>query len=403
MFLKLNFFKKKYLLLIAIAFIFLSYSFNPLLYAQDVTSEKQNEIYSYIDNGLVHLHNADFEEAEIAFDKAIKSDNKIPIGYFYKGMVCWNRILTEPKNSSDNIRDCFSESISIAEKCLETDCWERAETMLYLGNAYGYKAMNDFINKEWWSAFWNIKKGKKYLTNTLKINPYEYDTYVGIGMYEYYLDKLPKIAKFFSFFMALTGDREKGLQMFIECIEKGRFSKTEAKMGLANIYLYFEKDYENALPLVLSLKEEYPRNPKFRYLSGSAYSKLKKWDEALEITDKMEEEIKTGKPNFTKEWLAKGYYLRGEIYREKEMYQESVGNYNKALNSYNVKGTWVEPWSHMRIGIIYDILGKRELAKKQYNEVLKIRETSDEHIYLYQYAEKYLKVPYEKNDPDKLD
>ncbi|RMF92741.1 MAG: hypothetical protein D6734_11620 [Candidatus Schekmanbacteria bacterium] len=57
----------------------------------------------------------------------------------------------------------------------------------------------------------------------------------------------------------------------------------------------------------------------------------------------------------------------------------------------------------MRIGLIYDFLGKREEAIKQYKTVLAYEKERKDYLYLYDYAKKYLKPHCRIDDPERMD
>ena len=64
----------------------------------------------------------------------------------------------------------------------------------------------------------------------------DYDAYLGLGIYNYLADVLPKFVKVLSFILGINGDKELGLKQIRLAHEKGVFTKTEALFFLGAIY-----------------------------------------------------------------------------------------------------------------------------------------------------------------------
>lgn len=354
---------------------------------------------SSVSKGIENLYNLDFDDAKSQFSKAIAADSESPVGYFYTAMIYWERILNNPndKEAFKLFDEWTSKTIEICQKKIEKN-GKDDETLLYLGGSYGFKARKDLTKKSWWPAFWNAKKGRNLLKEAFDMNPQNFDLYLGLGMYDYFLDKMPKIVKFFSFLLSFSGKKELGIEKLHKCATDGKYAKTEAKFVLMSIYTYLEKEYLKALPIALDLKNSYPENPRFYYTTAIILSGMKKWDEALRLADEISSKAEKEEKNFTLNWLPRTNYLRGEIFRGKKDYDEAIKFYNLAINSELSNETWVLPWSHLKIGMIYDTLGQREKARVKYQGVLKLEDVSEENTYVHELAGKYLEKSYSKNE-----
>ncbi len=259
------------------------------------------------------------------------------------------------------------------------------------------------MKKSWWNTFWNAKKGRNFLKEAFDINPQNYDIYLGLGMYDYFLSKMPKIVKFFSFLLSFSGEKELGIEELQKCATDGKYAKTEAKFVLMSIYTYLEKEYSKALPIAQDLKKSYPENPRFYYTTAIILSRMKKWDEALSLADEIFSKTGKNENNFTPSWIPRTNYLKGEIFREKGNNEVAIKFYNLSINSQLSNETWVQPWSHLKIGMIYDTLGQREKAKIKYQEALKLEDVSEENTYVHELARKYLEKPYKRNEDEQSD
>ena len=84
------------------------------------------------------------------------------------------------------------------------------------------------------------------------------------------------------------------------------------------------------------------------------------------------------------------HYRVGEVFFEQHSYSSAANSFRDALNG-NLQPDWVETWTHIHLGKIYDILGQRQRALAEYQKAInsKIDYNSAQAE-----AQKYLKEPY---------
>ncbi len=105
--------------------------------------------------------------------------------------------------------------------------------------------------------------------------------YFPVGLYNYYREKYPELHPVYKPFMFFfrSGDKAKGLQQLEQSARQNIFTKPEAGVFLAHIYLYYENKPSLALQSVQQLNEEFPENRMFRaqlaesLLATGAYAK----------------------------------------------------------------------------------------------------------------------------------
>lgn len=86
------------------------------------------------------------------------------------------------------------------------------------------------------------------------------------------------------------------------------------------------------------------------------------------------------------------YYRLGEVFFKQFSYQSSANNFRDALNG-DLKPDWVETWTHIYLGKIYDVLGNRERALAEYRKALN---TKIDYNGAQAEAQKFIKAPYTK-------
>ncbi len=90
------------------------------------------------------------------------------------------------------------------------------------------------------------------------------------------------------------------------------------------------------------------------------------------------------------------FYL-AETFYEQWNNQSAANSFRDALNG-DLKPKWVEVWSYIYLGRIFDILGQRERARAEYNKAIN---TKDDTFGAQAEAEKYLNQPFSRQRPSK--
>jgi hypothetical protein len=83
-------------------------------------------------------------------------------------------------------------------------------------------------------------------------------------------------------------------------------------------------------------------------------------------------------------------YLMGEVFYEQWNMQNAANAFREALNG-DLDPKWVETWSYIYLGKIFDVLGQRERAVAEYTKAVN---TKDDTFGAQAEAKKYLKTPF---------
>ncbi len=146
-----------------------------------------------------------------------------------------------------------------------------ARNQLYLGMAYGLQARLAGMRGQDLPAARAGKKMRAILLDALAKDPNLNDAYLGVGIYEYFVDTLPAIVKFLRWFIGLPGgDREEGLKHIERTANQGDLARGEAQFYLAKDFSRpFENQYPKSLELFQQLSKDYPRSGLWKILVGS--------------------------------------------------------------------------------------------------------------------------------------
>jgi hypothetical protein len=91
------------------------------------------------------------------------------------------------------------------------------------------------------------------------------------------------------------------------------------------------------------------------------------------------------------------HYRIAEVFFQQHNYQSAANAYREALNG-DGEPRWTEVWSHIQLGMIFDLTGQRERATNEYRQAL---QTNDNTQNALDTARKYLQTPYQPQSQDK--
>jgi aminopeptidase N len=84
------------------------------------------------------------------------------------------------------------------------------------------------------------------------------------------------------------------------------------------------------------------------------------------------------------------FYRIGEVFFEQRSYQSAANSFREALNG-DLEPKWLEVWSYINLGKVFDSLNQRERALKEYQKAL---DTNDNTQGAQELAQKYTQEPY---------
>ena len=319
--------------------------------------------------GLDLGSNLHYKESYEVFQKLIEIEPDNPRGYFLSSAIYFWMFTEDVKNEKvgDKFRDLSYEAVEVAEAKLEKN-ENDIDAMFFLGGAYGSLGRYYALTKSYLKAYWYGKKGKNYLEDVVEMDSTYYDAYLGLGIYHYLADVLPRGVKILSYILGIQGDREQGLREIKLAAEKGTYTKTEAMFFLGGLYTYREDRYEEAIEIFNELLEKYPQNPGALISLGRCYSRMGQCDLAEASFNK----ILANKGSQSRLPRGSIYYQLGDVYFDMNDFFRAKNNYLLAIASDTAeigKKRWITPRSHYKAALCYEILGEVESAKYQLNQI----------------------------------
>ena len=241
--------------------------------------------------GVKQLMNGDPDGAIQTFQSIQRSDPESPLGYLFEADATWWKIylttgdLVDP-DVFDVVRTSTSPHDAHFEEMDETAIRKaaarvqagqnEARNILNEGMAYGLRARFYGLRDSDLPTARAGKRMRALLLKAVALDPNLTDAYLGLGIYNYFVDTLPTIVKLLKFLIALPGgDRAVGLEQLRQAAEKGDLVRDEAKFYLAKDFSRpNERQYAKSLELFQQLGHDYPDNMLWILVQGSLEIRL---------------------------------------------------------------------------------------------------------------------------------
>lgn len=234
-----------------------------------------------------YMHSTNLSEAFTDFDSLIRMRPDRPEGYFLKAALFLSMYQIDKSSANfDSLKTYTDRTILITENLLKY--YPNDQYLhFYLGGIHGNIGLHYLREKSYWKAYRNGSKGKSYLEKAIKIDPTLAGAELGLGIFLYYADIMPKYIKPLLFIVRLRGDREKGLEKMRFAAENSALSIVEANYFLAKILDQYEGNTEEAQKIYQLLHNEFPENLYYHYSLALFFYKNGNYLEAKKLFEEM--------------------------------------------------------------------------------------------------------------------
>ncbi len=365
------------------------------------TSQSQTvadtEFEARVRKGIEHIYNLEFENADREFGDLIRVRPRDPAGLFFLAMVNWWRIMTDLENKEydDQFLDSLDVVIDLCDELLERN-ENDVDALFFKGGAIGFQGRLKFHRNDYLGAASAGKKALPLVQDASVADPKNYDIFLGTGLYNYYADVIPEQypwTKPLLLFLP-SGDKQKGIRQLTTCAEKGKYASVECSYLLMQVYYAYEKDYQKALVLALSLHNRFPNNGMFHRYLGRCYVSTNSWQMVQSVFTEIAEKAQNTQRGYSMQAHREAEYYLGLCDMNTRQYDAALKHLYKCdelsrfLDKDEASGFMV--MANLKAGMAHDALSRRDLAEKQYRKVLELREFLDSR----RQAEQYLRSPF---------
>ena len=357
---------------------------------------------SMIKAGSRHVYNVEFDEAQRIFNEVTTQYPNQPAGFFVDAMIDWWRLTIGQRSPA--IEASFLKKIDRVIAVCDKQLDETPKDILALffkGGALGYRGRFHATKQNMFSAAEDGRTALSILQDCQRLAPTNHDILLGTGLYNYWAAVLPEkypALKPVMVFMP-RGDKTIGLAQLKSAGRMARYASVEAKVVLLDAYMYFEKNYLEALDVASDLRTTYPGNPKFHIEYARCLTYLWRVDTAYKVWDEILEcnyQSKTGYRNrlIVREAL---FNLGSLLFHQNKELPKAITYLERCVTESKFtdkeKISWQYPWALVRLGQVHDMLGKRREAIAYYKRAQEIDDSSSKS---YETAAKHLVSSYKR-------
>jgi hypothetical protein len=348
--------------------------------------------------GINHLYDLEFDEAERLFSKIVAEKPDYPAGYFYLAMATWSR-LSVGFWTAANLKEFVERidlTISVAKQGIEKN-EKDSRNYFYLGGALGFKGRFELMQQKWFSSYNLAYDAIQALRTCQELDPDNKDVLLGLGIYDYYTAKLSGFLKFLTYLFLHRGDKDEGLRKLNVAANKAVYSGPEAKSMLIHIYLYLEEDYNKALPIIQDLRAKFKKNPRYPFFEGLVYIRQDRDPKYREMVDFLRAESrKKATKSDSLIWENQALYLEATYHLFRGETQQARNKFDALLSKADpVLDPDMIAFPILKKGMSWDLEGKRDTALGLYRQVLKMENGAGAQFF----AEKCIDEAPKKGDP----
>ena len=225
----------------------------------------------------------EFSQAEKKFLEIAQSDTASPVGFFYLALNYQAQMLDLESNFKEEpYRAALERVITLCQARL-TKSKNDARALLYLGNAYGSRAVYRARQGSWYDAFKQGLKAKDYWEKAIEADSTLWEAYGGLGSYFYWKSEAVKSLHWLPF---VSDNRKKGIKMIALAADSSGLYRDFALSNLMWIYIK-EKDYSQALALADDFENKYPQAKFPLWAKLYVFSEQEQWENTLEVAERL--------------------------------------------------------------------------------------------------------------------
>lgn len=338
--------------------------------------------------GIDAVYRMKFGDALTAFDAAITEHPAEPRPYFFRSSVfLWRYMFDYSEPDARRFWSASEKTLQVADAAQKANP-DNLHPQVIRGAMYAFRAMANFKAENFVKGTLDMRTCYNELSDVLKKDPTQYDAYLGLGMFHFVMGALPKPVRMMANLTGMKGDCALGLRELETAAQKSLYASNDAKMCLAMLHIYFNKDYTTGLKYLNEMLTRYPDNIPMLYTLGNVQFFLKKMPLAIEQYKTVTRLADTNFRTFT----TFAQYRLGEAYFRLNDFAQAKPYFQRYFNAPFERSFRAS--SLLRLAMILEIEGKRDEAVKGYRKAAAMTLfTEPEDRYAIRKAKYLLQVP----------
>jgi tetratricopeptide (TPR) repeat protein len=307
--------------------------------------------------------------------------------YAHDGFLNGKHAVVADRAVAEQINSLFTKAIDLSEQEL-TKKPEDVDALFARGWARSLRAVYiGMVERSFVSALHVALQARSDNEKVLRLDPRYMDAKLVVGVHQYVTGSLPFGLKILAGAAGITGSKSKGIQDLRDAGGRGVITSVEARTALG-LFLRREAKYDEAIAVMRSLTDEYPRDFLFRLELANLTKDAGQGKAAITEYQQLLEEAK--KPGFfPSAHLELAWFGLADTLQGQRNYAEAATAYNEATAQPTISKD-LKSRCDLNSGKMYDLLNERDMARRQYEVVLR----QDGDSAQADWARKYLKSPF---------
>jgi tetratricopeptide (TPR) repeat protein len=339
--------------------------------------------------GTGRLLDKDPAGAERAFADLADGSAAFTLPYF-RGLVTLAR--AETAEDPAPVLDAFLEETAPAFEAAEAAREARLEDArlhLFLGMAWGTRAMVEGARGHYLSAYGSLRKALERFEQVKALDPSSADAEYGLGLYAVSVAQVRGWRRPLVVLLLPDGDMAQGEAALARAAAEGVFTADLAAMALIHLRVGAER-YAAALPFAERLAGRYPGNPDLAFLLAFLYGETGRHAEAAAVAERIRGAMESDHRNYGPETRSRYLQLLGKLAMDHGQYRVALEHFERAYAARTPRLRWVAAWAATRAGMVHDLLGEREAAVRRYEQALALEGDGPAHAA----ARRHLEEPF---------
>jgi hypothetical protein len=285
-----------------------------------------------------------------------------------------NPLPNPPAEAVTGFRDAIEKAIALARQRIARNPKD-ADAHYQLGAAVGLRASyTATVEGSVMGAFRAAREAYDEEEQTLVLQPQRKDAGLIVGTYRYIVAALSLPLRMVAYVAGFGGGKEKGITQIEEAAAYGGDNQTEARFALILLYNR-EQRYDDALKVLASLRERYPRNRLLWLESGSTSLRAGRASEAERfLTDGLTRFADDSRPRMYGEdalWRYKRGTAAAALGRP-----DAEADLRKSLSLEGRK--WVHARSHLELGKLALKAGNKAAAAVELRAAIPLSDSDND-------------------------
>ena len=271
------------------------------------------------------------------------------------------------------IKELADKAIALADRQLKDDP-QNVQALYARGVTKGLRSTYlALVEHSWFAAVRNSLSARNDHEQVLKLKPDFVDAKTIIGAHNFVVGSLPLPVKLAIGITGIHGDKDKGLEYLEEAGKAHGESSADARVALG-LFLRREERFQDAINVVHTLVQEHPKNFLFALEEANLMKDAGKGPVAVAALRNLLDACKAGR--YPQAHVELAQYALGEALRGQGEYPDAINAYEAAGHSNSINQE-LRQRSLVSAGEVYDILGKRDEALKNYRAAESLDTSTD--------------------------